>query len=202
MAESTCWSTTRGAATKWKLTFPLFGKIPLRHWELMFTAGVRSHMVTSLFALPLMLPHRQGLIVNTTTSIKDKYHGGLFYAVAKIAINRMAFAMVHDLRAYDIAVVALAPGWMRTEKILEAFKTDEHDWHKVPDLRKTESTHYIRRAVIALATDPNVMQKSGHLLEVADLACVYGFTDIDDRQVPPFRELFPELCPRSIRMYQ
>ncbi|MFQ5676612.1 MAG: SDR family NAD(P)-dependent oxidoreductase, partial [bacterium] len=119
----------------------------------MFTAGVRSHMVTSRFALPLMLPHRQGLIVNTPASIGHKYHGSLFYDVAKTAMNRMAFAMAHDLRTYNIAVVALAPGWMRTEKVLEIFKTDNQNWHKVPELKTTESTHYLGRAVVALAFD-------------------------------------------------
>ena len=82
---------------------------------------------------------------------------------------------------------------MRTEKVLEVFKTDAENWQKVPDLGKTESTQYVGRAVAALATDPKVMEKSGHLLEVGDLAREYGFTDIDGRQVPPFRELFPEL---------
>lgn len=168
------------------LDFSPFWKIPLRHWELMFTAGVRSHMVTSRFALPLMLPHRHGLIVNTTAKMADSYLGGLFYDVAKTAVNRMALGMAHDLRKYHIAVVALSPGWMRTEKVLEHFKTDEQNWHKVPDLRKTESTQYIGRTVVALATDPNVVQKSGHLLEVGDLARAYGFTDIDGRRVPPF----------------
>ncbi|MFQ5926924.1 MAG: SDR family NAD(P)-dependent oxidoreductase [Terriglobia bacterium] len=176
-----------------QLDFSPFWETPLRQWELMLTAGVRSHMVTSRFALPLMLPHRQGLIVNTTAKMPHKYHGGLFYDVAKTAINRMAFGMAHDLRKYGIAVVALSPGWMRTEKCLEAFKTDEQNWHKIPDLRKTESTQYVGRAVVALATDPTVRQKSGQLLEVADLAREYGFSDINGRQVPPFRELFPEL---------
>lgn len=176
-----------------KVDFSPFWEISLQHWELMFRAGVRSHMVTSRFALPLMLPHRQGLIVNTTAGIRDKYLGNVFYDVAKTAINRMALGMAHDLRKYDVAVVALAPGWMRTEKVLEALKTDEQNWDKVPDLKKTESTQYVGRAVVALATDPNVMQKSGQLVEAADLAREYGFADIDGRQVAPFRELFPEL---------
>ena len=81
-----------------KVDFSTFWEIPLRHWELMFTAGVRSHMVTSRFALPLMLPPRRGLIVNTTAPIREKYLGNVFYDVAKTAINRMALGMAHDLR--------------------------------------------------------------------------------------------------------
>jgi NAD(P)-dependent dehydrogenase (short-subunit alcohol dehydrogenase family) len=95
--------------------------------------------------------------------------------------------MALELRAYSIAAVALAPGWMRTEDVLLRFKTDEQHWQEVPELRDTESTEYVGRAVAALASDPNIMGKSGNTLMVGSLAREYGFTDIDGRQVPPFR---------------
>lgn len=173
--------------------FDKFWEIPMEHWRLMFRAGVRSHMATARLALPLMLPHGRGLIVNTTSPVGARYHGNVFYDVAKTAVNRMAFAMAHDLREHGIAVIALAPGWMRTEKVLDHFKTDEANWHTVADLEKTHSVEYTGRAVAALAADAEVMQRSGQILEVADVARAYGFTDTDGRQVPPFRELFPEL---------
>jgi NAD(P)-dependent dehydrogenase (short-subunit alcohol dehydrogenase family) len=176
-----------------QVDFSPFWDIPLRHWDLMFTAGVRSHMLSSRFALRLMLLRRGGLIVNTTAAVGEKYLGHVFYDVAKTAVNRMSLGMAQDLREHGIAVVALAPGWMRTEKMLEVFGADDRNWGDVPGLVKTESTEYAGRAVVALATDPDVMEKSGRLLEVADLAREYNFTDIDGRQVPPFRELFPEL---------
>ena len=103
------------------------------------------------------------------------------YDVSKTAINRMAYCMAHDFRKHKVGVIALSPGWMRTEKVLEHFKTDERNWQQVADLKKTESTQYIGRAVVALATDPNVLKKSGQFLEVADLAREYGLTDIDGR---------------------
>jgi NAD(P)-dependent dehydrogenase (short-subunit alcohol dehydrogenase family) len=163
-----------------------FWELPLDHWRNMFTAGVRSHLVSSRFAVRLMLPRRQGLIINTSFWDRGKYTGNFFYDLAKNAMNRMAYGMAHDLREYNIAAVALSPGWMRTELVLAAFKTDEQNWHKVEALKKTESTQYIGRAVAALAADPNVMQKSGSVLKVGDLACEYGFTDIEGTQPPPF----------------
>lgn len=85
----------------------------------MLTVSVWSHMVSSYFAVPLMLPQRQGLIVNTTLEWGGEYGGGcLFYYTAKTAINHMTPGMAPDLRPYNIAVVGLSPGWMRTEAVM------------------------------------------------------------------------------------
>lgn len=151
----------------------------LERWEAMFVAGVRAHLVSSYFAAPLMVPKRHGLIVNTTFSDQGKYLGNVFYDVSKAAVNRLAYAMAHDLREHDIAAVALIPGFMRTERSLAV--------GIIKDLSITESPEYIGRAVLALATDPNLMEKSGTTLAVGDLAEEYGFTDIDGRQLPAFR---------------
>jgi len=169
-----------------------FWEQPLWRWDKMLMVGVRSHMVTSYFAAPLMLPQRQGLIVNTTVDLGSQRnwdpfldeHGqfSVFYDTAKTAINRMAFGMAHNLYPYHIAVVALAPGWMRTEDVLRRFKTDDQNWHKVEELRDTESVEYVGRAVVALATDPNVMEKTARILTAGELAREYGFTDTDGRQ--------------------
>jgi NAD(P)-dependent dehydrogenase (short-subunit alcohol dehydrogenase family) len=172
--------------------FDPFWKIPLKHWDLMFTAGVRSHMLSSRFAVPLMIPQKKGLIVNTTAPVRGRYHGNVFYDTAKTAVNRMCMGMAHDLRTHGIAVIALAPGWMRTERVLQAMNTDEDNWTKVPEMEKTESPQYAGRAVLALAADEKVMEKTGQMHDVADLAREYGFKDIDGRQVPPIRELYPE----------
>jgi len=157
-----------------------FWEQPLWRWDKMFTAGVRAHYTASHFAVPLMLPNHHGLIVNTTFWDRGKCLTNLFYDLAKTAINRMAYAMALELREYSIAAVALSPGWMRTEEVMR------HD-HTPEELARTESVEYIGRAVVALATDPNIMQKSGNTLMVGDLAREYGFTDIDGRQIPPFR---------------
>lgn len=164
-----------------------FWKQPLWRWDKMFTAGVRAHFVASRLAVPLMMSRHQGLIILTTAWDRGKYLGNVPYFVAKAAVNHMAYGMALELRPYNIAVVALAPGWMRTEAVLQHFKIDEQHWQEVPELRETESTEYIGRAVVALATDPSRLQRSGETLSVAHLAREYGFADVDGRQVPPFR---------------
>jgi NAD(P)-dependent dehydrogenase (short-subunit alcohol dehydrogenase family) len=164
-----------------------FWEQPLWRWDKMFAAGVRAHFTASRLAAPLMIARRQGLIINTTAWDRGKYLGSLPYFVAKTAVNRMAYGMALELRVHNIAAVALAPGWMRTEDVLFRFDTDEEHWHEVPELRETESPEYVGRAVAALAADPDVMLKSGQVLMVGDLAREYSFTDIDGRRVPPFR---------------
>lgn len=163
-----------------------FWEFPPGHWHNMFEAGVRAALISSQFAAPLMLPRRQGLIVNITFYDRGKFVGNLFYDLAKNALCRLAFGMAEDLRPHGVAAVALSPGWMRTELVLRAFDTDEEHHHHVEMLRQTESVEYIGRAVVALAADPDIMRKSGSTLVVGELAREYGFTDVDGRQVPPF----------------
>ena len=158
-----------------------FWEQPLRRWEGMFTAGVRAQLAAGRLAAPLMLPQRRGLVVSTVAWAFDRYLGNLFYDVAKAAIIRMAFGMAHDLRPHGVAAVALAPGFMRTERVIAAHAAQPFD------LSGTESPEYLGRAVAALAADPNVLAKSGRLLTVGDLAREYGFTDIDGRQPEAFR---------------
>jgi NAD(P)-dependent dehydrogenase (short-subunit alcohol dehydrogenase family) len=158
-----------------------FWEQPLRHWNDMFTAGVRAHLVASRLAAPLMLEQRRGLIINTVAWDRDLYLGNLFYDVAKAAIIRMAFGMAEELRPHGIAALALAPGFMRTERVMAA-----HAAQPFP-LDRTESPEYIGRAVAFLAADAQVMQKTGKVLTVGDLAQEYGFVDIDGKQPPAFR---------------
>jgi NAD(P)-dependent dehydrogenase (short-subunit alcohol dehydrogenase family) len=158
-----------------------FWEQPLQRWEGMFTAGVRAHLLAGRFAAPLMLPQRRGLIVNTVAWAFDKYLGNLFYDVAKAAIIRMAFGMAEELRPHGIAAVALAPGFMRTERVMAEHARSPFD------LSATESPEYLGRAVAALAADPEVLTKSGRVLTAGDLAREYGFTDVDGRQPEAFR---------------
>jgi NAD(P)-dependent dehydrogenase (short-subunit alcohol dehydrogenase family) len=127
-----------------------------------------------------MLPRRAGLIVNTTAWDRDKYLGNLYYDVAKAAVNRMALGLACELRSHGIAAVAVAPGFIRTERVLAAHAQSPFD------LGFTESPEYLGRAVAALAADPEVIRKSGTVQAVGDLAAEYGFTDIDGKRVPPF----------------
>ena len=164
-----------------------FWEQPLDQWDAMLDRGVRNHLLASRAAMPFMLPHRAGLIVTTTFWDRDRYiRGNLIYDLAKSAMNRLAFGMAEELRPHGIASVAVSPGWMRTELILTGHRTDEAHWRERPALARTESPRYLGRAVVALAADPRVLDRTGQVLRVADLAREYGFTDVDGRQVEAF----------------
>ena len=158
-----------------------FWEQPRSQWESMFVAGVRAAWVMSQLAAPLMIESGSGLIVSTVAWAYDDYLANLAYDVAKAAVVRMMRGMAHELRPYNVAAVAVAPGFMRTERILAA-----HAAHPF-DLSWTESPEYLGRAVRALADDPDVMRRTGEVLTVGDLAREYGFTDIDDKQPAAFR---------------
>lgn len=164
-----------------------FWELPLTHWDHMFTAGVRAQLVTNYYAVPFMRDTGSGLIVHTTSWDDDAYIGHFYYDLAKHALTRMAYGLSKDLKKDGIAVLAVSPGWMRTELVLKAFGTDEEHWQDVEALAQTESPRYVGRAVCALASDPEVLKKTGQVLRTGDLAKEYDFTDIDGRQVPPFR---------------
>ncbi|MDQ0607113.1 NAD(P)-dependent dehydrogenase (short-subunit alcohol dehydrogenase family) [Variovorax sp. W1I1] len=164
-----------------------FWEHPLANWDSMFDRGVRNHLVASRSAAPLMVRAKRGLIVTTTFWDRGRYmKGNLFYDLAKASMTRLAFGMAEELKPHGVASVAVSPGWMRTEFVLAGHKTDEAHWQERPALAGTESPRYLGRAVAALAGDPQVMEKTGEVLRVADLAKAYGFTDIDGRQVKAF----------------
>ena len=165
-----------------------FWEQPLHQWDGMFTAGVRAHLTASRLAVPLMLSRRHGLIVSTTANLDAlPYMRNVFYDLAKNAIARLTWAMAQELREHGIATLAVAPGFMRTERVVEAFRRaaalDALDGPGGPK----ETTTYLGRAIVALASDARVIEKSGQLLEVGTLAREYGFTDINGTQPPPFR---------------
>ncbi len=165
-----------------------FWEQSLHQWDGMFTAGVRAHLVASRLAVPLMLPQHRGLIVTTTANLEVlPYMGNVFYDLAKNAIVRLTWAMAQELREHGIAAVAVAPGFMRTERVIEAFTragaTAALDGPGGP----SETPAYVGGAIVALASDTRVIEKSGELLEVGALAREYGFTDSNGKQPLPFR---------------
>lgn len=163
-------------------TAPFWDQPLESRWRSMFDNGLRTHFVASRHAAPLMIERGSGLIVSTIAWAYGAYLGNLFYDVAKSAIVRLAFGMATELRPHRVAVVALAPGFMRTERVLAAHAKQPFD------LGVTESPDYLGRAVLHLASDPEVFaSKSGQVLTVGDLAREYGFRDVDGRQPEPFR---------------
>ena len=152
-----------------------------RRWTGMFAGGVRATLLASQHAARLMIERRRGLIVSTVAWAFDAFLGNVFYDAAKAAIIRATFGMGEELRRHDVAAVAVAPGFMRTERVLAAHAATPFD------LSGTESPAYLGRAVAALAADDAVARHTGKLLTAGELARVYGFTGVDGRQPEPFR---------------
>jgi NAD(P)-dependent dehydrogenase (short-subunit alcohol dehydrogenase family) len=150
-----------------------FWEQSMERWDGMFTGGLRAHLMTARYGLPLMLPASRGLVIFTTFTMGRKYLGNVFYDVAKNGICRAAEVLAGELEDHEIAVLALTPGWVLAERMTDL----------TPSQRaQTESVEYIGRAVAALAADPGVMRRSGQALAVGNLAREYGFTDVDGRQ--------------------
>lgn len=154
-----------------------FWRQPLWRWDAMFQAGVRAHYVASQLAAQLMVTRRSGLIVNISFWAAQKHIGNVAYGVSKAATDKMTADMSHELRDHNVAVVSLYPGLVRTESVMRAA-----EWL---DLTNSESPEFIGRAVVALANDPGVMDKSGKVLVAAALAQEYGFTDVDGKRPRP-----------------
>jgi len=154
-----------------------FWQQPLWRWDAMFTAGVRAHYVAASYAARSMVARRQGLIVNISFWSAQKHIANVPYGVSKAATDKLTADMAHELRAYDVAVVSLYPGLVRTEKVMAAAA--------FLDLSNSESPRFIGRAVAALAVDPQVMSRSGSLVVAAAYAQEAGFTDIDGAQPRP-----------------
>ena len=171
-------------------------------WEHSLEGGLRmlrlaidTHIVTSHFALPLLIKNPGGLVVEMTDGTAEynsaKYRLSLFYDLAKTSVIRMAWAQAQELRPHRCTAVALTPGWLRSEQMLENYGVREANWRdataKQPHFVITETPRYVGRAVAALAADPEVARWSGQSLSSGQLAKVYGFTDLDGSQPDAWR---------------
>lgn len=164
---------------------------------LMVDRVLRTHVLTARLAAPLMLEHG-GLIVEVTDGDFLGYRGNWFYDLAKLIPIRLAYGMAADLEAYGparLTALAVTPGFLRSEAILDHFGVAEANWRdaiaKDPHFAHSETPCYVGRAVAALAADPNVEKKAGQVLASWTLAKEYGFRDIDGRQ-PDFGAHFDE----------
>lgn len=159
--------------------------------------AVETHAVTSHHALPLLLRHPGGLVVELTDGTADynaaNYRVNFFYDLAKASVLRMAFALGHELGPRGATAVALTPGWLRSEMMLDGFGVREENWRdaleRVPHFAISETPHYVGRAVAALAADADVARWNGQSLSSGGLARVYGFTDLDGSRPDAWRYL-------------
>jgi NAD(P)-dependent dehydrogenase (short-subunit alcohol dehydrogenase family) len=176
-------------------------------WESSLDIGLRTlrlavdtHAITSHFAIPLLLKTPGGLVVEVTDGTDEynatNYRVSFFYDLAKASVNRMAFALAHELEPHGATAVSLTPGWLRSEAMLEAFGVSEPNWRdateRIPHFAISESPAFVGRAVAALAGDPERSRWNGTSLSSGQLAKVYGFTDLDGSQPDAWRYL-PEV---------
>ncbi|WP_306319586.1 MULTISPECIES: SDR family oxidoreductase [unclassified Streptomyces] len=176
----------------------VWGGDPLTDWEhplweqdldtgfRLLRQAVDTHIITSRYALPLMVARGSGLVVEVTDGNTARYRGTLFYDLAKSSVIRLAVAQAAELRPHGVAAVALTPGFLRSEAMLDHFGVTEANWRdgaaRDPHFAHSETPAYLGRAVAALAADPNVLAKSGRALATWGLYEEYGFTDIDGTQ--------------------
>jgi len=185
------------ALTEWGKTF---WTVNLENGLGMLKQAIHSHIITSHYAVPLMLGRGRGIIFEITDGDAFYYRGNLFYDLVKISVIRLAFAMARELRKRGIVSVALTPGFLRSEAVLDHFGVSEANWKDAAkkakkkdknsegqndapnDFMVSESPRYIGRAVVALAADPKAKAKSGRVFSSWALAREYGFTDLDGTQ--------------------
>jgi NAD(P)-dependent dehydrogenase (short-subunit alcohol dehydrogenase family) len=159
--------------------------------------AVETHAITSHHALPLLLRNPGGLVVEMTDGTAEyngaTYRNSFFYDLAKTSVLRMGFALGHELGPRGATAVALTPGWLRSEMMLEHFGVGEDNWRdaldRVPHFAISETPRYVGRAVAALAADPDVARFNGQSLSSGGLARTYGFTDLDGSRPDAWRYL-------------
>lgn len=160
-----------------KFTWPVpFWEQPAHRWTSMMDAGVRAAFVAASHAAGIMVPRRQGLIVNISFWAAQKHLGNVIYGVSKAATDKMTADMAHELRPHGVTVVSLYPGLVRTESVMLAAKGG---WL---DLSNSESPEFIGRVVAALAGDPKRMERTGKVLVAAAVAAEFGIKDVDGRE--------------------
>ncbi len=175
-----------------------FWELDLQKGFLMLQRAVHSHIITSRYAAPLMMERGQGLIVEITDGDTLAYRGNLFYDLVKVSIIRLAFAMAEELGEHHITSLALTPGFLRSEAMLDHFGVTEANWQDAtkqdPYFIASETPFFVGRAVAALASDPDVYKKSGKVFSSWGLAQEYGFSDVDGRQ-PNMGKYFEDNLP-------
>ncbi len=174
-----------------------FWKLDPSRGARMVSNAVWTHVLTSRWAVPLMLEGERGLIVEITDGDGFGYRGSLPYDLAKMAVIRLAFAMARELQNHPITALAVTPGFLRSEAMLDHFGVTEETWRdgaaKDPNFIASETPLFVGRAVAALAADPDVRAKAGRVFASWTLAKEYGFVDEDGRTPDwgtHFREAF------------
>jgi NAD(P)-dependent dehydrogenase (short-subunit alcohol dehydrogenase family) len=169
--------------------------------------AIDTHLITSHHLLPLVIDRPGGLLVEVTDGTADynasRYRISVFYDLAKVAVNRLAFSQGHELAPCGATAVAITPGWLRSEMMLDNFGVSEENWRDALDPRRaddglpvapadfalSESPRYVGRAVVALALDPNRARWNQTSVSSGQLGLEFGFSDLDGSQPDIWRYL-------------
>jgi NAD(P)-dependent dehydrogenase (short-subunit alcohol dehydrogenase family) len=180
------------ALTEWGRPF---WELDLAAGLLMQQRGLHTHIITSRYGVPLLLKEGRGLLIEITDGDTPAYRGNLFYDLVKSSVIRLAYAMAEELRPHGVTALALTPGFLRSEAMLDHFGVTEANWQegaqRDPHFIASETPFFVGRAVAALAADPDVTRKAGGVYSSWGLARDYAFTDIDGRR-PDWGAYFAE----------
>ncbi|MFD1815324.1 SDR family oxidoreductase [Rhodococcus gannanensis] len=164
----------------------------------MLRMGIDTHAITSHFALPVLIRRPGGLVVEMTDgtaeyNVRYRHETGFWYDLVKAAVQRMTTAQAYEFAPHGCAAVALTPGWLRSENMLDAFGVTEETWRdaleEVPHFAISETPTFVGRAVANLAADPDAAEFSGQVVSSGQLARRYGFTDVDGSRPDCWRYL-------------
>ncbi|RIW31973.1 SDR family NAD(P)-dependent oxidoreductase [Bacillus salacetis] len=163
-----------------------FGEHDLGKGMQMQKQAVGLHIMTAHYAIPLLRESRGGLVIKITDGIDYEPRGSFYYSLAKISAIHIAQSLAADLKDYDVASIAVTPGFLRSEAMLELFGVTEENWKEAaeidPHFIASESPYYIGEAVRCLAEDPEILDKTGSIFSTWELSEVYGYKDIDGTQ--------------------
>ncbi|MFD2656940.1 SDR family oxidoreductase [Gracilibacillus thailandensis] len=163
----------------------------------MLDLAINTHIITSHYALPLLIKNKGGLVVEMTDGTEEynnnNYRVSLFYDLAKSSVICMAKALAHELSPYECTAISVTPGWMRSEIMLEEFGVTEENWMDATKLEPhfviSETPRFTGRAVTSIAKDLNKNRLNGQSLSSGKLAKMYNFFDVDGSQPDCWRYL-------------
>jgi NAD(P)-dependent dehydrogenase (short-subunit alcohol dehydrogenase family) len=163
-----------------------FWKTDLTHGEAVLRQSLLSHIITCRHAVPLMIRRRSGLVVEVTENDMLHAGGNPLSQTVKLGLKGLALNMAAELQPHGVAAIAITPGFLRSETMLEHFGVTEANWRdggrKDKNFLESESPLFVGRAVAALAQDENILARSGQLCSSWELGREYGFTDADGRR--------------------
>lgn len=148
--------------------------------------AIWTHLITSRYGVPLMVKRQQGIVFEITDGDTERYRGNLYYDLVKSSVIRLAYGMAQELKPHNVTAVAVTPGFLRSEEMLDLFGVTEENWRDGvqtdPHFIASETPYFVGRAIARLAADPKVMERTGGVYSSWGLSDDYEFEDVDGRR--------------------